>query len=348
MTNNLFELHKQRGAKFVDVNGIQLPDVFTSLDEEYAAAHTGAVLYDSSALGRLRLSGSTRIDFVDRMSTNDLASLTNGQGAATILTTPIARIVDRITAYVRDDDLLVLTSAGASESVRAWFARHIFFNDDVQVHDVANEIGLISIYGKQANEIASKLTGHDMSELSLHHWQSIDSDTLIIRADAIAGDGFHIWTQSAERIGELWQAAIDAGALPIGERAFDLLRVESGRPRYGVELSKDFIPLEVALWDDVSFTKGCYTGQEIIARMESRKRLAKKLVGLRSVGAITPGKSIRADGRSIGKVTSAAKRPNGDSIALGVIKPTHAEIGTQVMVDGDPAVDGEVTSLPIP
>jgi aminomethyltransferase len=345
--SDLTSIHEQQDAMFVEQGERRAPEVFTSLEEEYAAAHAGAVVYDASGLGRLRLTGKTRAALIDRMSTNDVESLAVGQGAATVLTTPLARIIDRLRVYVRNEDLLALTSPDAQGVISNYFRRNIFFNDDVQVHDASGEMQVMSIYGAQAGVLAAKLVAQEVSDLPRHHWRAVDSGALIARTDPVAGDGYHVLAFDADRLKALWRQALDAGAQPIGERAFELLRIEAGHPRYAAELSEQFIPLEVGLWGDVSFSKGCYTGQEIIARMESRHRLAKQLIGLRSNDVIEAGRAIRVDGSTVGQVTSAASHPRGGWIALGVIKPAQAEPGTRVQVDGESPIEAEVAPLPM-
>jgi aminomethyltransferase len=347
MRSVLFDDHKNSGARFVEIHGWEVPDVFASVEAEYAAAHVGAVVHDAAPRGRLRLTGRTRIDFVHRMSTNDLNALQPGQGAATVLTTAIARIVDRVVVLVREDDALLLTSHGAQATVAAWLLKYVFFNDDVQIHDASAEPGMFSVYGARANEVAARLAGGDVSGLSLHHWQTFGEGAWLVRADPIAGDGYHVLAQPSV-LAPLWRTAIELGASPIGERALEVLRIESGVPRYGRELSEAYIPLEAGLWPDVSFSKGCYIGQEIIARMESRHRLAKQLVGLRARAPIEPGAKIAVDRVAVGGVSSAAVRPNGDSIALGFVKPSQATPGTQVSIGDGAPVNGEVVALPIP
>lgn len=343
MTGVLFEVHEKTEAKMMTVDGWDVPEVFSSLEGEYAAARGAAVIYDSSPLGRLRLTGKTRVDFLHRMSTNELNALKTGQGAATVLTTPIARIVDRVIVYVREDDVLLLTSRGAQAKVTNWLKKHIFYKDDVQVRDASTEFAMISIYGVKAAHAASQVARQDVSGLELHAWRPVGDAVMIARADPIAGDGFHV-IAAPDVLPSLWQAAIDGGAEPIGERAFEMLRIESGLPRYPHELSEDYIPLEVGLWSDVSFTKGCYTGQEIIARMESRSRLAKQIVGLRSIAPIEAGADLRFDGSVVGKVTSAARRPAGSAIALAVVKPAHASPGTRLTAG---EMEAEVAALPL-
>ncbi len=110
-------------------------------------------MIDASAWGRLKFTGKNRVDFLHRMSTNDLLKLAIGQGAGTVFTTPIARIIDRTVVYVRDDDVLMLTSRGNQSRVAQWLRKYIFFNDDVQIKDVTDETGMISLYGATANQV---------------------------------------------------------------------------------------------------------------------------------------------------------------------------------------------------
>lgn len=351
MESSLAEVHRQAAARMATVDGWDLPDVFSTVEAEYAAAHDGAVVHDASARGRLRLTGSSRLDFLHRMSTNDLRALQLGQGAATVLTTPIGRIVDRIIVYVRDEDLIVLTSRGAQSAVAGWLKKYIFFNDDVQIHDVTLNHGMLSLFGKRAREAAAQLAGQDVSGLKLHAWQPGLEQSILARADPIAGDGFHLLAAESAPLASLWQRALEAGAAPIGEAVFEVLRIESGLPRYVHELSDAYIPLEAGLWADVSFSKGCYIGQEIIARMESRQRLAKQLVGLRSDATLHAGAELHAADAAVGKVSSAAARPGGGSIGLGFVKPASALIGTrlrQASVQSDHPIEVVVTSLLIP
>lgn len=345
MKSALYATHNANGAQMGEVDGWQVPDTFSSVAEEYAAAHSGAVVYDASPMGRLRLTGKTRVDFLHRMSTNDLSALAPGRGVATILTTPNARIIDRLVACARENDVVALTSRGAQELVRRWLTKYIFFNDDVQVRDASGEMSMLSIYGAQATRVVSALAGFAVDDLRRHDWLQVDEASFVVRADAIGGDGYHLVTAPLESTVDLWSKALAAGATPIGERAMEVLRIESGRPIFGRELSEAYIPLEAGLWGDVSFTKGCYVGQEIIARMESRNRLAKQMVGLRAAQPFSAGSDILADEVSVGKVTSAAMRPDGDAVGLGFVKPDYATSGAKVRIGADSLVTAEVIAF---
>ena len=143
---------------------------------------------------------------------------------------------------------------------------------------------------------------------------------------------------------ELQARALGQGAVAASPATYEILRIEAGQPYAGHELTDDYIPLEADLWSAVSFTKGCYIGQEIIARMESRGRLAKTLVGLRLDAPVAPGAEVRCGGSLVGKVSSAAVSPWAGPVALAFVKPASAAQGTRVEVNGVPA---EIAPFPL-
>jgi folate-binding protein YgfZ len=324
-------------------------ETIQALETEYAAAQTGSVLIDSSARGRVQLGGRTRLDFLHRMSTNDLLHLSIGQGAATIFLTPLARIIDRTIQYVRADDILMLTSRGSQGRIMAWLRKYIFFNDDVQLIDRTSELSMLSLYGPTAMAVLQALSGFDLLELQLHHWceAAIGGETVMIaRADPIGSTGFHVIVE-AVAMPRVRQTLIEAGVSPISDQTYQVLRIEAGQPEYGHELTEDYIPLEAGLWTDVSFTKGCYTGQEIIARMESRQRLAKQLVGLRFQDEAAPLSSLFVEGSEVGWVTSVARSPQHGWIGLGYLKSAQAQPGQLVQSQvEEQIVEARVVALP--
>ena len=307
-------------------------DQLTMINEKYAAAQTGCVMIDASAWGRLKFTGKNRVDFLHRMSTNDLLPLKIGQGAGTVFTTPIARIIDRTVVYARADDVLLLTSRGNQARVAQWLRKYIFFNDDVQIKDVTDETGMISIYGATANDVIEQVISQDLSTLPLHHWQAVQiasAEVMIVRADPVASGGFHLILDRAA-LAQVWQALLEVGVVPLSEDTYQVLRVEAGQPEFGHELGDEYIPLEANLWNDVSFKKGCYTGQEIIARMESRQKLAKRLTGLRFAESVTLPASLWIDDHEAGVVTSVVHSPALGWIGLGYLKLSGG-VETQVV-----------------
>lgn len=302
-----------------------------SVTEAYQAAHSAAVLIDRSNLGMLKFSGETRMDLINRMSTQKVIDLKRGQGAATILTTDIGRIIDRLILYAASENVYCLTSENNADNIARYLLRFVFFMDDFQVEDLSENTSILAVYGRTAQALLAGILDDEV-ELPMHHWRQLDLDgaTLYVhRTDPIAGDGYFLICDSADK-SLIWNHLVDGGIIAADEDAFEYLRIESGQPRFGHELTLDYIPLEANLWSDVSFNKGCYTGQEIIARMESRGQLAKKLVRLRPEAIVEAGATLTVDGKKAGTVTSAATGPRG-TLALGYVRTSHLESNSPLL-----------------
>jgi aminomethyltransferase len=266
-----------------------------------------------------------------------------GQARTTVLTTAIARIVDVLWVLNRGETALALTSAARATAVRRWLAGYIFFNDQVKFEDASAALGQLGLHGAQAAAAAEALLP-GAGALADDHFVEQDG-VIVLRGRPLAGQGFSV-IAPAEQIPALWERALAAGAVPAGEDAFQWLRLAAGQPYAGHELTEDYIPLEANLWDAVSFNKGCYIGQEIIARMESRGKLARRLLGLKLAAPVERGAQVRvgaADGTLAGTVTSAGVLPDQGPVALSFLKTSQAEVGTKVVVG---EVEGEVVALP--
>lgn len=303
-----------------------------SLADAYEAAHSAAVVVHHAERGMIHLTGNTRLDLINRMSTQAVGKLQSGEGAATVLTTNIGRIIDRPILYATSDGAYLLTGEGHAPALTRFFMRNIFFNDDVQVRDISGETVVLGVYGPRAAEMLAAV-GFAEVDIPLHHWRRAEvggATAYVHRTDPIAGGGYFVTAAAAER--EALLTALSAVGLPlIDDAAYDYLRIEAGLPRFGRELTLDYIPLEAGLWVDVSFSKGCYVGQEIIARMESRGKLAKRLVRLRPGAPVEQGAEISAGGRAVGAITSAADGPAGP-LALGYVKTAALTEGTALVV----------------
>jgi aminomethyltransferase len=286
----------------------------------------------------LKITGQTRLDLIDRMSTQRVNELKSGQGAATILTTDIGRIIDRLILYATSDIVYALTGENNADPIARYLMSYVFFNDDFHLQNISADTAVLAIYGPQAGAKVAA-AGFADGELPRHHWREAQiggAAAYLHRTDAVTGDGYFVTCQAADK--ETVTQALLATGLPVAdEAAFDFLRIESALPRFGRELTSDYIPLEANLWDDVSFNKGCYIGQEIIARMESRGRLAKKLVRLQPAGAVEAGAAILAEGRKVGSITSAAVGPPGP-LALGYVKTAALNENTPLSVGPIPVL----------
>jgi aminomethyltransferase len=304
-----------------------------TLPEAYAAAHESAVIVEHGGRGMLLLTGATRLELINRMSTQAVNGLKTGEGAATVLTTDIGRIIDRPILYATSESVYVLTGEGHADALARYLMRNVFFNDDVQVQNISAETIVCGVYGPVAGEVLSA-AGFPEVDMPLHHWRRAEiggATAYVHRTDPVTGDGYYVTAGAPDRetiLGKL----LAAGLTPIDETAYEYLRIEAGLPRFGRELTLDYIPLEADLWADVSFSKGCYVGQEIIARMESRGKLAKRLVRLRPVAPVEPGAAISAGGRPVGTIASAADGPAGP-VALGYVKTSALNESLELLMD---------------
>jgi aminomethyltransferase len=283
------------------------------------------------------------VDFLQRMSTNDMRGFESGEVRATVLTTAIGRTVDAVLALRQPAEVLLLTTPGRAATVRQWLGRYIFFNDDVRLDLPEGESSLWGFYGPSAVPTLAELAGRDAAPSGMA-FAAVD-DGLVWQAPEslpglrlLAGRGLH--NQARRLWGECGPGTANAGA-------FEALRVERGVASGEADLGEDVIPLEVGLWDQVSFSKGCYIGQEIIARMESRQRLARQLAGLRLERGAPVPQDIQQDGQSIGQMTSFATSPRLGPIGLGLVRVAALDTAPGAIRLEPSGVAGTLQHLPL-
>jgi aminomethyltransferase len=351
----MYDVHAAAGAEFVERDGWAVPVSFQSPVDEFKALREAVGLVDLTGWGVLRLRGSSRLDFVQRLSTNDVLRLTPAQGAATIFTTPIGRIVDLAFVLVREEELLLIVGRGADEIVADWLRRHIFFNDDVVVDNLTGQWGLVGCSGPGAAAPMARLLGEDLRDLPPFHasmGQFEGVDVTVVRSVPLGNE--YLLMIPAEQASVMWtalaRAVESAGGAFVGETALEAARMAGGWPRFGRELSEDYIPLEAGLKWAVNFNKGCYVGQEIIARMDTYQRLAKRLVvlgwDLRSSGPIYESAKTAGE-KGLGAewyVMYERKLHGVESVAsLGQVVGEELVVGEEVWADDSQV--GQVTSV---
>ena len=317
----------------------QIPLDYGDLAAEYAAASEGAILLDRSHEGRILLEGPDRFELVNRMSTNDISRLALGMGKPTVFVKATARILFRASCFSLSRGLLLISEAGQGGALANYLRRNIFFGDKVAVNDMSASTAQFALHGATANKAMEKLApaAIQLPPLGCAEMEADEGILIIGRRKSIGGDH---WTLIVKRDAgaavhrRLLSIGSDYGLIPAGSLAYNSLRIRAGRPA-GLELSSDYIPLEVGLWDEISFSKGCYTGQEIIARMESRGRLAKTLVKLALSSMVDAPAPVYARNKPVGKLTSSAIAPDGQIHALAVVKVDSAHAGTDLTVGPD-------------
>lgn len=326
-----------------------IPLHFGDQRAEFDAAHSAAVLMVRSHEGRLEITGHDRLNIVQRISTNDVLGSTHGEGRPTILTTPQGRIIDRLMVYNFSEKVVVTTEPGRGTAVRDYLQRQIFFNDDMKIADLAAATTLFTMHGTQAADVMRALspTAGTHSYMECISVDIAEIDCLLLQRKALIGTHWAIIAPLADAL-TVWRALLQAGEQfglrPAGSLTYNALRIQAGRPAFGRELSTEFIPLEAGLWDEVSFKKGCYTGQEIIARMESRNRLAKTMVTFGLSGMVDSPAPLVLEGAQIGTLTSSVITPRGDIVGIGFVKVPQAEVGNRFTV-GNNGLEATITSL---
>ncbi len=323
-------LHYQRrlGAHLAP-DGIPLD--YGDLPAEYAAADQAAILLDRSHEGRILLSGDDRLNLVNRMSTNDLSALALNDGRATLFTDANARILFRAECFERPEGLLLISQPGQGQALASFLGRNIFFGDKATVSDQSAATAQFTLHGARADEIALALDSSlkDLPALGSCDVTLADCPAILTRRKPLCGGHWSLIcaAEAATAVHErLLEAGRPLGLQPAGSLAYNILRIRSGFPG-GAELSSDYIPLEVGLWDEISFSKGCYTGQEIIARMESRERVAKAMVKVELTAFAPAPAPLFHAGRRVGALTSSVEAPGSQVFALAVVKVACCKAG---------------------
>lgn len=326
-----------------------IPLHFGDLAKEYRAALEQAVLLDRSHEGRLELAGRDQLNLIHRISTNDVAHLQEGEGKPTLFVNPNARILDRITLYRRGDKTVAIAEPGRGSAVAAYLQRNIFFNDDMQIRDITGETRQFALHGASADSVMTRIAP-DLVNLPALHSQNIAIDDIQVfaaRNKPLVGSHWTLIVSVNDAAG-LWQKLVETGAaeglLPAGSLTYNSLRIRAGRPGVGRELSLDYIPLEVGLFDEISFSKGCYTGQEIIARMESRSRIAKVMVRLVCANPVEAPAEVYDGERVVGRLTSSVHAPDGVTYGIAIIK-TDAATPDAALTVGEARVNTRVIDL---
>ncbi len=333
---------------FGDYWGWKLTKVYSDVASEWRAAREQVVLHDSSHLGRLKATGQDVLDLLNRLSTNEVGSLQPGEGMPTILTNDRGRILDLITVFHLGEYVLLLTNPPMRGQVAQWIDKYTIM-EDVVLEDVTDHTAMLSLLGPKASNLLESLAGRKLSEMQNHCSEKIEvggSSAYLIRRDALGLPGFLLLVEQ-EEAENVWSTSLSAGAVPMGMDAYEALRIEAGWPDYGKELGEGYNPLEAGLAGAISFTKGCYIGQEVIARLDTYDKVQRHLVSLHFSGSegVKRGTVLCQEGREVGAVTSVAEVPTtGQLVGIGYLRKAASQVGTKLSL-GDGVGQVEVTRV---
>jgi tRNA-modifying protein YgfZ len=309
-----------------------------TMDAEQRAIVEGAGLADRSERGKLALTGSDAKEFLAGQVTNDIVGLHAGEGCYAALLTPKGRMLGDLRVLDAADELLLDCDRAALQSIFD-VIRRATIGFAVELHKRTLQRGLLSLVGPRAREVAGT------PELPTAEHAHVVATIGGAQVRVIATDAGVDVLCPAEDTDAVREALLAAGAEPVSADALEVLRVEAGRPRWGAELDESVIPQEAGLNDRaVSFTKGCYVGQETVARLHWKGKPNRHLRGLRLSGPAPVGAELRLGDREVGRLSSVADSPSYGPIGLAIVR-REAAVGDVVQV-GDGDVTATVADLP--
>jgi folate-binding protein YgfZ len=338
----LHEFHQSLNGRFTEVNGSEAVNDYGDALQEHAWLRDDVGLLDLSFRSRLVIAGTDRKRFLHGQVTNNVSDLRPGEGCYAALVTPKGKMQSDLNIYCLENELLLDFEPGLTERIAQRFEKYIVA-DDVQVVEVAPHYGLVSIQGPKAHVLLPRISpgidppGQTMSFVSTRH--PAFGELYFMNHPRTGTRGFDCYVPVAVLdafVKQMMGTVASEGGHLCGWQALEIARIEAGIPRFGADMDETNLPPEVGIEDRaVSYTKGCYIGQEVIARIRTYGQVAKALRGLRLADDLKllpkSGDKIFRGDKEIGYVTSALASPTLKSnIALGYVRREHNQIGTEL------------------
>ena len=353
--STLYPLHQALGATFTTTGEWELPQHFGDLPAEYQALRHGVGLCDVSHRGLVRVTGRERQRFVHAMVSNDTQSLQPGQGCyATFLNVKGHLMADFVVYAEADAYVLELEPQVVCPFIAA--IEYFVISEDVTFHDESGHWGIVALQGPRAAELLARATGQEVPALQMYASAAcqIAGHVVCCMRRSYTGELGYLLRTAPAALPEVWNALWAHREVckvqAVGLEMLDVARIEAGIPVYGRDMTEETIPVEANLEAALSYTKGCYIGQEVIARIEARGHVNRKLVGLLldDTRLPEPGAKIVSPQREVGWITSSAYSPaRQQNIALGYVRREVVTPGTPLEVrTQDSSLHATVADLP--
>jgi folate-binding protein YgfZ len=355
MDTPLLHEHQAAGATLTPYHGCNLPDAFTTFADEYRAAREAVAIFDTNWHAIVELTGPDRVRYLNAIVSGDVKSLGEGRGTLALLLTPQGHILAELGIYALPDKLLVLSHAAVRERTVATLDKFIIM-DVVTLSDVTAQFGSFAIEGPRAGTVIAEACGLALEGFSEHAIAEVQVDGVachLIRHSHFGLLGAEI-IAPREHLGLLWKnlraSVLAQHGAAIGMRALNALRVEAGIPWFPDDFNDTVIPHEAALEaTHISFSKGCYTGQEIVERVRSRGQVNRRRVQLKFSSAEPPAPLARlyaknaednsAEPKEVGIVTSSAFSPAANAaIGMAYVRREHNSPGSILDFNGGSAI----------
>jgi folate-binding protein YgfZ len=340
----LHEFHEALGARFIEVNGMEVVRDYGDPEAEHAALTEKAGVLDLSFRSRLCLTGADRIRFLHGQVTNDIKRLRLGEGCYAALVTAKGRMQSDLNIYCLADELLLDFEPGLTRTAAERLEKYLVA-DDVQVVDIASPYGLLSVQGPEAPAIVRSLALSGELPLEAFSFLNTVDPTLgevcLVKQPRLGTNGFDLFVPVAGLgtvADKLITAARSLAGCVCGWQALEIARIEAGIPRFGPDIDESNLPQECGIEERaVSYTKGCYIGQEVLNRIHTMGHVNRELCALELADDLKSlpqrGDKLFHDGRVIGSITSVAVSPRTNKrIALGYIRREVNQAGTELTV----------------
>jgi aminomethyltransferase len=337
--------HRQLGARMVDFGGWDMPVQYPAgTIEEHLRTRNHAGLFDVSHMGEVDVRGVDAIAFVNRLTSNDVSKLVDGQAQYSALTTPQGTVIDDLLVYrLAGDHLLLVVNASTTEKDWEWIKSH-HAGESVELKNVSADYCQLALQGPDAQTILQKLTDVPLAEIKYYHFTPgrVDGiDGIVSRTGYTGEDGFEVYA-AADRAEQLWNKILDAGdngsptgVLPCGLAARNTLRLEAGMALYGNDIDDTTTLLEANLGWICKLDKGDFIGREALAQ-QKQEGVKRKLVGFEVTerGIARDHQDVVINGERVGQVTSGSPAPFlKKNIGLAYVPVEFANVGQQIQVD---------------
>jgi len=354
---SLYGVHERLGARIIDFHGWMMPVQYKGVVEEHLCVREKAGLFDVSHMGEFMVSGPGATEAVNRVVTNDVSRIADGQCLYTPMCYENGTIVDDLIVYRHDSGrYMLVVNASNIEKDYGWIKSKMAGDGDVSLKDASDDTAMLALQGPKAEAILRKAVNIKLKEIGRFRFKDevmvCGVKALVSRTGYTGEDGFELYVDSGDAVG-VWDSIMDAGKKqglqPIGLGARDTLRLEAGLMLYGNDIDDTTTPLEAGLGWTVKRDKKEFTGRDALLRQKAAG-VGKRLVGFELVDRGVPrhGYEIRSGSESVGRVTSGTYSPTlRRSIGMGYVKPECGEVGTAFdVVIRDTPHKAKVVALP--
>ena len=334
----LYDRHVALGAKMVEFAGYLMPVQYSGIIEEHKAVRDSAGLFDVSHMGEFRVQGQNALDFLQKVTINDVSKIQVSQAQYTAMCYPDGGVVDDLIVYRKPDHYLMIVNAGNLKKNWEWLQENM--QSGVECFDESDETSLFALQGRSAENVLQALTKTNLSTIKFYWFaqgEIAGSPAMIARTGYTGEAGFEIAVPNNHATA-VWDALLQAGqkynVVPVGLGARDTLRLEMKYCLYGNEIDATTNPLEAGLGWITKLDKGEFNGSDAIRRLKEQKA-GRKLIGMELPGRniARHGYEIVIDGVKVGQITSGTFSPSLEkSIAVGYIESAYAQVGTEVKI----------------